>query len=104
MFARRVWLRQHKFDISLSRIDYRSLSREIYPLLGIARLPTVTYDGHINFSRHFLSREIICNHTRAYKILIAKIFKARDLYNALHHVPRSALIERAIISPDWTFA
>lgn len=27
MFARRVWLRQHKFDISLSRIDYRSLSR-----------------------------------------------------------------------------
>lgn len=25
MFARRVWLRQHKFDISLSRIDYRSL-------------------------------------------------------------------------------
>lgn len=27
MFAQRVWLRQHKFDISLSRIDYRSLSR-----------------------------------------------------------------------------
>lgn len=80
--------------------------RGIYPLLGIARLPAITYDSHINFLSHFLvSREHTRCRTLACKISIAK-FKPRDLCNALHHDPRSgetpALIERAIIPPDWT--